>query len=230
MSRAWRLYDRVRLPDGREGILHGQMWRGADPAEAMVLTDDYVEVTCLQSQLASARRHGRTVRYTDGTNVAWVYRVEVDNLRRLQLGTAHEGFAEHGCPDWPDYEPARLWRLGQREHAPPREDIRASGRRAAAPDPEPDDPPIAFQRWDETEDGIRVRDMGSVPNSWFRLDPQVRLDPRFWRAVREFLTGQGYGERVPRWAVKAAIAQVDALMAKAPPRFSTLLGTRRKHP
>ena len=116
---------RVRLPDGREGILLGQVFRSSlqDPEEMDVLTDDYVRITCRHNQVKVIRRRGDTVplEAEPGGNKTKVYEVERDNTKRLREAIWHDHYQNFGCFGGMY---ADTWKSGDIKPLPKDEDIR----------------------------------------------------------------------------------------------------------
>ena len=116
---------RVRLPDGREGILLGQVFRSSlqDPEEMYVLTDDYVRITCRHNQVKVIRRHGDTVPLEAGPggDKTKVYEVERDNIKRLREAIWHDHYQNFG---YSDGMYADTWKSGDIKPLPKDEDIR----------------------------------------------------------------------------------------------------------
>lgn len=116
---------RVRLPDGREGILLGQVIRLSlqDPEEMDVLTDDYVRITCRHNQVKVIQRRGNTVPLEEGPggNKTKVYEVERDNVKRLREAIWHDHYQSSGYFDGMYSE---TWKSGDIKPLPKDEDIR----------------------------------------------------------------------------------------------------------
>lgn len=125
------LYERVRLPDRREGFvlsmsfppnLPGEI---PPPDELTVLTDDYRKVDCWPWQAAKIRRaRGQTVKNKDPEGS--FYPVELENSARLRMAVWHDHwdrFPPH--PGDPHVAYYNEYRDGNKAPLPAREDIRA---------------------------------------------------------------------------------------------------------
>src|SRR5574343_6175 len=75
---------RVRLPDGREGVLIGTRESGGVPL-GRVLTDGYEDVLLQLSGLTVRRRTGTTVKF-EGSRM---YPIEAENIQRLHTAIWH---------------------------------------------------------------------------------------------------------------------------------------------
>ena len=135
------LYDRVRLPDRREGLVLSMSFPPNLPGEIpppdklTVLTDDYREVDCWAWQATKIRRaRGQTVKSKDPKGS--FYQVELDNDMRLRMAIWHEHWDRFPPASPPDYH-ASYWEAyssGNKVSLPACEDIRGQ---APAPPQKP---------------------------------------------------------------------------------------------
>jgi len=122
-----KLYTRLRLPDGREGLLLGSVcWGPGDPEQMDVLTDDYVKVICLPDQVKMIRRYGETVPLSKnpGGDRTKVYLVERDNINCLREAIWHDHYQRFGETSYGRYQDS--WKHGDVKLLPKKEDIRES--------------------------------------------------------------------------------------------------------
>jgi len=76
---------RVRLPDGRAGILHGLLWQGMKCLEVWVMLDDYVEAKALPDQCETIKRDpAETIVYDETGTKFKLLPIELKNLERLR--------------------------------------------------------------------------------------------------------------------------------------------------
>lgn len=138
---SFKLFERVRLPGGREGMVHQIFSPGYPPGAERpsdtitVMTDDYVEVECWPWQATKIRRaRGQTFKSKDPEGS--FYPVELDNLARLHMAIWHDHwdrFLPQAVPSfygnyWEQYS------SGNKVPLPAREDIRSQ---APAPPQKP---------------------------------------------------------------------------------------------
>ena len=131
---AFRLNERVRLPDRREGQVQSIFSGGAPPGGEFpprvitVLTDNYVQVECWPWQVAKLKRTpGQTVKSKDPEGR--FYQVELDNIARLRMAIWHDHWDRCGLVVAPEYgligQYLNEYRAGNKVALPEREDIRA---------------------------------------------------------------------------------------------------------
>ena len=121
----YNLYTRMRLTDGREGLLLGSIFRGpGDPEQLDILTDDYVKVICRHDQVKVIRRHGETSPLSPepGGDKTKVYPVERDNIHRLREAVWHDHYQR--CGVWEDGPYSDTWNSGDIKPLPEQDDIR----------------------------------------------------------------------------------------------------------
>ena len=120
------LYVRVRLPDGREGLLLGQVFQGPSdiPKKMDVLTDGYVRVVCRHNQVKVIRRQGDTAPLEDGPggDKTKVYPMEKSNIHRLREAIWHDHYQKFGADSFGMYQDS--WKSGDIKELPEDEDIR----------------------------------------------------------------------------------------------------------
>jgi len=146
---AFRLNERVRLPDRREGLVLGVFSGGAPPDDpssegppdvVTVLTDDYFEVACWPWQVAKVRwARGQMVKSKDPEGS--FYPAELANIARLHMAIWHDHWERFppGVDKWIPNSHSRYWdeyRNGNKVPLPEREDIRAQVPAPAHPSPE----------------------------------------------------------------------------------------------
>jgi len=122
-----KLYTRLRLPDGREGLLLCSVCRGpGDPEQMGILTDDYVRVICRPDQVKMIKRYGETVPLSNnpGGDKTKVYPVERDNINLLREAVWHEHYQKFGEASYGRYQDS--WKRGDVKLLPKKEDIRES--------------------------------------------------------------------------------------------------------
>jgi hypothetical protein len=137
-TNAFRLNERVRLSDRREGLVNSIFSGGAPPGDKRppdiitVLADDYVQVECWPWQVAKTKRvKGYTVdrvlvksKDPEGS----FYQVELDNIARLRMAIWHDHWDRCGLVVAPEYgligQYLDEYRNGNKVPLPECEDIR----------------------------------------------------------------------------------------------------------
>lgn len=141
---SFNLYERVRIPDQREGFVHSISFPGTPPDgekppdTVTVMTDDYVEVECWPWQATKIRRtRGQTVKSKDPKGS--FYPVELENEARLKMAIWHDHWDRFPAENVPNYY-INYWEeysSGNKAPLPAREDIRSQ---AARPPVKPQHP------------------------------------------------------------------------------------------
>lgn len=120
----FNLDDRVRITDGREGFVLGGVYQGGRCIEVTVMTDDYIEVKCLETHLRKIRRNGPTKPF--GQEKKLIYPIEATNHMKLREAILHDHWARcgnsRGGSPYPEF--FRDYKAGRVIPLPAVEDIR----------------------------------------------------------------------------------------------------------
>lgn len=119
------MHERVRLVDGRPGLVIGIMHSPSKEEEYHILTDDYCRVDCRPDQLTVIKRTGEVFDFDKHNPGPKLLAIEIENIMKLRKGIWHDHYKRFPPKiliiDGKEYSAGNYydsWQRGERQELP----------------------------------------------------------------------------------------------------------------